>query len=83
MQELKPCPFCGEQVSVLECQANGNNVVEYYILCDTELCWINQNNYWCYNDREEMVEFWNRRPYDKATFEDVLKRISDVIKTDK
>ena len=58
-RELKPCPFCGEDVEVKRYKANGNDW--WYVACNhcmiaiDPLMWNNNRT------KEEITEIWNRR----------------------
>ena len=53
--ELKPCPFCGEKVRLIE---NGERT--YSISCRTINCYMCGNMSW-YASKEEAAKAWNRR----------------------
>ena len=59
-EELKPCPFCGSNVSVF-CSLSLDG---YYIeceLCSNRFGFINDKG--IYDSENEVVEYWNDREY--------------------
>lgn len=57
MTELKPCPFCGGEASVLE--LNGFSMSRYFVSCDT--CSASGDHR---ETEEAAIEAWNRRVTD-------------------
>ena len=49
--ELKPCPFCGREPKIEECEGWG-----YFIICE---CGIEQSE--LYKQKCDAVKHWNRR----------------------
>ena len=60
MQELKPCPFCGEQAQIrIKTDSELNDY--YYIKCENNLCYAKSG----YCKKEEWaIKRWNRRTND-------------------
>ena len=61
MDELKPCPFCGEKAVIRTFP--GINFDCYKVYCSNIRCYI------CpvtriYHDKKEAIEAWNRRYVD-------------------
>ena len=56
MTELEPCPFCGNEVSILVVGVNSDN---YVIRCPTRDCFTNTG--WGHSDKAQLTEMWNRR----------------------
>lgn len=66
MRDLKPCPFCGCAMRLDEASHSWGSVGEfpmYYLVGDAhELdCLMRMLPAPRSNDRDELVEFWNRR----------------------
>lgn len=63
MDELKPCPFCGEQAEVYETPSNGYTIVARHddCCCFSNLMWGRG-----YETEEEAIEAWNRRANDES-----------------
>lgn len=61
MEELKPCPFCGDKASLRKTATGRNRSgYVYYISCGNLNCPVCV--YTCNRDTEnEAVEIWNRR----------------------
>ena len=49
--ELKPCPFCGREPKIEECEGWG-----YFVICE---CGIEQSE--LYKQKCDAVKHWNRR----------------------
>lgn len=79
MEELKPCPFCGNKAELLY----RSNDIPYSIVCTSKLyedCFLysgyeerqeNDARSWddvlsWYNDREEAIKAWNTRYKDNS-----------------
>ena len=60
MDELKPCPFCGEKVTV---RVDGPFVPAYSISCRNDRCRKGSVIYRYYS-RDRAIETWNRRAGD-------------------
>lgn len=60
MMELKPCPFCGENVKVVRTQGTMFYEGVYMIVCDK--CGMLISNK-VKDTRKYLVEMWNRRAY--------------------
>lgn len=56
MNELKPCPFCGGEASILVKDWD-NRADEYKITCS--LCGVMQKNYTF--EKSDAIAAWNRR----------------------
>lgn len=59
MIELKPCPFCGEQVTLSIAKDYTGKIIYADITCDRCKAYIGRG------DREEAIEAWNRRVTDE------------------
>lgn len=60
MTKLKPCPFCGGE-AILETHMNDDFLNSYYrVVCES--CGV--KTLFIYH-REETINFWNRRAYEK------------------
>ncbi|WII07012.1 Lar family restriction alleviation protein [Methanomassiliicoccales archaeon LGM-RCC1] len=56
MTDLKPCPFCGHDVTIYEDDLETDNLF-WVIRCG----WCNAMIYDDCEDKEQIVERWNRR----------------------
>ena len=57
MTMLKPCPFCGERVKIINDKFLDNN--HFFIKCPTTDC---ITEYFCStDDKKELIKAWNRR----------------------
>lgn len=57
-KELKPCPFCGGEVSVNETEIDGR--ILYDIRCENYPCPAGPETAF-YGDRNKVIELWNTR----------------------
>lgn len=58
-EKLKPCPFCGGEVDIINAEAlsiNGNCFVVHCDKCESETCFWNE----CASEAETITK-WNRR----------------------
>lgn len=72
MEELKPCPFCGDSPYIREivfCNLPAavsaddgliEHIKKYQIICDNALCFSHQQTR-LFSTQEKAVEAWNRR----------------------
>lgn len=63
MTELKPCPFCGCQVVVFTSIYGVHGANDYYAILhpeDTD-CILDDVCTSSYEDKEELIQDWNRR----------------------
>lgn len=58
INELKPCPFCGEEAKIIKMTFGG---VSYQVICVR--CSANLDKRFAYED--EAIEAWNRRVKDE------------------
>ena len=58
-RELKPCPFCGNNVEVKHYKANSNDW--WYITCDHCMIAIDPLMWNFDRTKKEIIEIWNRR----------------------
>ena len=74
MEELKPCPFCGE----LPIQFVKDGLTQ--IRCNNTQCWIVPATSF-YTDRKTAVEAWNRRvqPAEPLTLDELRKLRGQVV----
>lgn len=55
MDELKPCPFCGNEASTHAIQVNQH--IKFEVCCDK--CFASMDHF--YKSQEEAIRDWNRR----------------------
>lgn len=61
MSELKPCPFCGQDVRLYEHEYYGDVWKSFWcIACDNKDGCLGSPDY-CADTKEEIVTMWNRR----------------------
>ena len=61
MEELKPCPFCGNKEPILMRRAGTNGWrAWFYVLCDWNDGGCGASGQWNH-DKEEAVDAWNTR----------------------
>ena len=71
-EELKPCPFCGEDhVSVAYTGYADEGCVLYTLGCSTTNCPGHISGSWRYFNLERAAEAWNRRAERTCTVENI------------
>lgn len=60
MDELKPCPFCGEEGKIIVRKGKDGWRDRYSVLCDYEDGGCGAESGW-YHYEAEAIEAWNRR----------------------
>ena len=60
MDELKPCPFCGTEPTVIVRRGKAGWRDKFAVLCDHEQGGCGAESGW-YHNEEEAVETWNKR----------------------
>ena len=71
-EELKPCPFCGEDhVSVAYTGYEDEGCVLYTLGCSTTNCPGHISGSWRYFNLERAAEAWNRRAERTCTVENI------------
>ena len=63
--ELKPCPFCGEEGTIIVRKGKNGWRDRYAVLCDYEHGGCGAESGW-YHYEEEAIEAWNRRAKDES-----------------
>lgn len=58
MDELKPCPFCGEIPRITH---SSSGYTPINIECGTVYCFLHSGSALAYNTEEEAIEEWNTR----------------------
>lgn len=61
MPELKPCPFCGGEATVIQTKAYSTGVVLYHVWHYAFACPLREVRTENMETAEEAIEAWNRR----------------------
>ena len=67
--ELKPCPFCGGEVKLIDMTHDGVGN-PYSIQCDTDWC-LGHTGWYPHNAKDELIEKWNTRTGHKQDIEEL------------
>ena len=59
-KELKLCPFCGSNATILEQQSGDNPKIYFRVNCLNINCSMGYPDAW-YDDKSELIEDWNTR----------------------
>ncbi len=60
-EELKPCPFCGKKAKVAVVGEPSDRADWWYVICTNVECSVKPQTLYCYEDKADAVEAWNRR----------------------
>lgn len=58
---LKPCPFCGKEVFLLDVATRSSANAKWDVYCRTHGCFLNSGTNTMFSNREEAVIAWNTR----------------------
>ena len=61
MSELKPCPFCGKDVFLLDVATRSSANAKWDVYCRTHGCFLNSGTNNMFSNREEAFIAWNTR----------------------
>ena len=61
MTEMKACPFCGREATMIDCET----YPRWFIKCSYRYCGVEQPR--CYATKEAAIKAWNRRTRKKKS----------------
>ena len=61
MSELKPCPFCGKDVFLLDVATRSSANAKWDVYCRTHGCFLNSGTNNMFSNRDEAFIAWNTR----------------------
>ena len=61
MRELKPCPFCGKEVFLLDVAIQPAPDAKWDVYCRTHDCFLNSGTNNMFSNREDAIIAWNTR----------------------
>ena len=61
MSDLKPCPFCGKDVFLLDVATRSSANAKWDVYCRTHGCFLNSGTNNMFSNREEAFIAWNTR----------------------
>ena len=61
MSDLKPCPFCGKEVFLLDVATRSSANAKWDVYCRTHGCFLNSGTNNMFSNREEAFIAWNTR----------------------
>ena len=61
MSELKPCPFCGKEVFLLDVAIQSAPDAKWDVYCRTHGCFLNSGTNNMFSNREDAIIAWNTR----------------------
>ena len=61
MRELKPCPFCGKEVFLLDVETRSSAYSKWDVYCRTHGCFLNSGTNNMFSNREDAMIAWNTR----------------------
>ena len=61
MSELKPCPFCGKEVFLLDVAIQPAPDAKWDVYCRTHECFLNSGTNNMFINREDAIIAWNTR----------------------
>ena len=64
MADLKPCPFCGKEATVIKTKAYSTGAVLYHVWHYALVCPLREVRTENMETEEEAIEAWNRREED-------------------
>lgn len=65
MSGLKPCPFCGKEAQLIQC-----DVCEWFVKCKYAYCGVEQG--FLYKSKQAAIKSWNRRAYEQQENRDTV-----------
>ena len=61
MSKLKPCPFCGKEVFLLDVETRSSAYSKWDVYCRTHGCFLNSGTNNMFSSREDAIIAWNTR----------------------
>ena len=61
MSKLKPCPFCGSEVFLLDVATRSDANAKWDVYCRTHECFLNSGTNNMFSNREDAMIAWNNR----------------------
>lgn len=61
MSELRPCPFCGKEVFLLDVAIQPAPDAKWDVYCRTHDCFLNSGTNNMFSNREDAIIAWNTR----------------------
>ena len=61
MSDLKPCPFCGKDVFLLDVATRSSANAKWDVYCRTHGCFLNSGTNNMFSNREDAILAWNTR----------------------
>ena len=82
MNELKPCPFCGKDVFLLDVATRSSANAKWDVYCRTHGCFLNSGTNNMFSNREDAFIAWNTRAESPeiATPREQVKALRDALK---
>ena len=77
MNDLKPCPFCGKDVFLLDVATRSSANAKWDVYCRTHGCFLNSGTNNMFSNREEAFIAWNTRaePPEIANLREQVKEV--------
>ena len=77
MSELKPCPFCGKEAELIDCEVRPR----WFVKCSNKYCGAEQG--YTYVDKKSAIKAWNRRKDDVTiTPKEFKERMAHIAEID-
>ena len=79
MSELKPCPFCGKEVFLLDVAIQPAPDAKWDVYCRTHECFLNSGTNNMFINREDAIIAWNTRASESAIRAQGIKEVREEI----
>ena len=81
MSKLKPCPFCGSEVFLLDVATRSDANAKWDVYCRTHECFLNSGTNNMFSNREDAMIAWNTRAESRelATLREQVKVLREAL----